>query len=66
MDDLKSQKAEIDQIRQETLAQLEALTSENGQPAGEVTAGWMPGDSGLTEISDLDDGEFDFTQAPAM
>jgi len=65
MDDLKSQKAEIDQIRQETLAQLEALTLRMANLQARLLRLDALGQR-LTDISNLDDGEFDFTQAPAV
>lgn len=65
MDELMSQKQDIDQIRQETLAQLEALTLRMANLQARLLRLDALGQR-LTEISDLDDGEFDFTQAPAM
>jgi len=65
MDDLKSQKADIDQIRLDTLAQLEALTLRMANLQARLLRLDALGQR-LTEISDLDDGEFDFTQTPAM
>ena len=65
MDDLKSQREDIDQIRQDTLAQLEALTLRMANLQARLLRLDALGQR-LTEISDLDDGEFDFTQEPAM
>lgn len=65
MDELMSQKQDIDQIRQETLAQLEALTLRMANLQARLLRLDALGQR-LTEISDLDDGEFDFTQPPAM
>lgn len=65
MDDLQAQKEDIAQIRQETLAQLEALTLRMANLQARLLRLDALGQR-LTEISDLDDGEFDFTQAPAM
>jgi murein DD-endopeptidase MepM/ murein hydrolase activator NlpD len=64
-EDLKSQKEDIVQIRYETLAQLEALTLRMANLQARLLRLDALGQR-LTEISDLDDGEFDFTQAPAM
>jgi len=65
MNDLKSQREDIDQIRQDTLAQLEALTLRMANLQARLLRLDALGQR-LTEISDLDDGEFDFTQEPAM
>lgn len=65
MNDLKAQKADIDQIRHDTLAQLEALTLRMANLQARLLRLDALGQR-LTEISDLDDGEFDFTQTPAM
>ena len=64
-EDLKSQKEDIVQIRYETFAQLEALTLRMANLQARLLRLDALGQR-LTEISDLDDGEFDFTQAPAM
>jgi len=65
MDTLKSQKEDIDQIRQDTLAQLEALTLRMANLQARLLRLDALGQR-LTEISNLDDGEFDFTQQPAL
>jgi len=65
MNDLKSQREDIDQIRQDTLAQLEAMTLRMANLQARLLRLDALGQR-LTEISDLDDGEFDFTQEPAM
>jgi len=65
MDQLMSQKQDINQIRQETLAQLEALTLRMANLQARLLRLDALGQR-LTEISNLDDGEFDFTQAPAV
>ncbi len=64
-EDLKAQKEDIVQIRYETLAQLEALTLRMANLQARLLRLDALGQR-LTEISDLDDGEFDFTQAPAL
>lgn len=65
MNTLKSQKEDIDQIRQDTLAQLEALTLRMANLQARLLRLDALGQR-LTEISNLDDGEFDFTQPPAL
>ena len=65
MDDLQSQKEDVQQIRQKTLAQLEALTLRMANLQARLLRLDALGQR-LTDISDLDDGEFDFTQTPAM
>ena len=65
MDDLKSQKADVEQIRQDTLAQLEALTLRMANLQARILRLDALGQR-LTEISELDDGEFDFTQTPPI
>jgi len=65
INDLKSQKEDISQIRQDTLAQLEALTLRMANLQARILRLDALGQR-LTEISDLDDGEFDFTQEPAI
>lgn len=65
IDELRSQKQDIDLIRQETLAQLEALTLRMANLQARLLRLDALGQR-LTEISNLDDGEFDFTQPPAM
>ncbi len=65
MDTLKSQKEDIDQIRQDALAQLEALTLRMANLQARLLRLDALGQR-LTEISNLDDGEFDFTQPPAL
>jgi murein DD-endopeptidase MepM/ murein hydrolase activator NlpD len=65
IDDLQNKKAEVDQIRKDTLAQLEALTLRMANLQARLLRLDALGQR-LTEVSDLDDGEFDFTQAPAM
>lgn len=65
MDDLKSQRADVDQIRQDTLAQLEALTLRMANLQARILRLDALGQR-LTEITELDDGEFDFTQTPAV
>ena len=64
-DDLKSQRADVDQIRQDTLAQLEALTLRMANLQARILRLDALGQR-LTEITELDDGEFDFTQTPAI
>lgn len=63
--ELRSQKKDIDHIRQETLAQLEALTLRMANLQARLLRLDALGQR-LTEISNLDDGEFDFSQPPAM
>jgi len=65
MNDLKSQRKEIEEIRKDTLAQLEALTLRMANLQARLLRLDALGHR-LTELSDLDDGEFDFTQPPAM
>ena len=65
MNTLKSQKEDIDQIRQDTLAQLEALTLRMANLQARLLRLDALGQR-LTEISNLNDGEFDFTQPPAL
>jgi murein DD-endopeptidase MepM/ murein hydrolase activator NlpD len=65
MDDLKSQKADVEQIRQDTLAQLQALSLKMANLQARILRLDALGQR-LTEISELDDGEFDFTQTPAI
>jgi len=65
MDDLKSQKADVEQIRQNTLAQLQALSLKMANLQARILRLDALGQR-LTEISELDDGEFDFTQTPAI
>jgi len=65
MNQLLSQKHDIDQIRQETMAQLEALTLRMANLQARLLRLDALGQR-LAEISDLDDGEFDFTQPPAV
>ncbi|MDG2175008.1 MAG: peptidoglycan DD-metalloendopeptidase family protein [Gammaproteobacteria bacterium] len=65
MEDLKSQRADVDQIRQDTLAQLEALTLRMANLQARILRLDALGQR-LTEITELDDGEFDFTQTPAI
>lgn len=65
MNTLKSQKEDIHQIRQDTLAQLEALTLRMANLQARLLRLDALGQR-LTEISNLDDGEFDFTQPPAL
>jgi len=65
MDDLKSQKADVEQIRQNTLAQLQALSLKMANLQARILRLDALGQR-LTEIAELDDGEFDFTQTPAI
>jgi len=65
MDELQAQKADVEQVRQETLDQLQALTLRMANLQARLLRLDALGQR-LTEISDLDDGEFDFTQAPAV
>jgi len=65
MDDLKSQRADVAQIRQDTLAQLKALTLRMANLQARILRLDALGQR-LTEIAELDDGEFDFTQTPAI
>ena len=65
IDELESQKADIEQIRQDTLAQLQALTLRMANLQARLLRLDALGQR-LTEISNLDDGEFDFTQQPAI
>lgn len=65
MDELESQRASVEQIRQEALAQLQALTLRMANLQARILRLDALGQR-LTEISDLDDGEFDFSQAPAI
>ncbi len=65
MNTLQSQKEDVDQIRQDTLAQLEALALRIANLQARLLRLDALGQR-LTEISNLDDGEFDFTQQPAL
>lgn len=65
IDDLETQRASVEQIRQDTLAQLEALTMRMANLQARLLRLDALGQR-LTEISNLDDGEFDFTQQPAL
>ncbi len=65
MNTLRSQKEDIDQIRQNTLSQLEALALRIANLQARLLRLDALGQR-LTEISNLDDGEFDFTQQPAL
>jgi murein DD-endopeptidase MepM/ murein hydrolase activator NlpD len=64
-DKLVEQEAEVQRIREETLSQLQALTLRLATLQARLLRLDALGER-LTAISDLDDGEFDFSQMPAL
>ncbi len=64
-DKLVDQEAEVQRIREETLAQLQALTLRLANLQARLLRLDALGER-LTTISDLDDGEFNFSQIPAL
>tara|TARA_R110000772_G_scaffold87772_8_gene182730 strand:+ start:2908 stop:3846 length:939 start_codon:yes stop_codon:yes gene_type:complete len=62
---LVEQEAEVKRIREEALAQLQALTLRLANLQARLLRLDALGER-LTSISDIDDGEFDFTQEPAL
>jgi murein DD-endopeptidase MepM/ murein hydrolase activator NlpD len=64
-DKLLEQEVEVQRIREETLSQLQALTLRLANLQARLLRLDALGER-LTTISDLDDGEFDFNQAPAL
>ena len=59
------QEAEVQRIREESLAQLQALTLRLANLQARLLRLDALGER-LTAISDLDDGEFNFNQLPAL
>ena len=64
-DSLVEQEAEVQRIREESLAQLQALTLRLANLHARLLRLDALGER-LTAISDLDDGEFNFNQLPAL
>ncbi len=64
-DRMVEQEAEVQRIREETLAQLQALTLRLASLQARLLRLDALGER-LTSISDLDDGEFNFNQVPAL
>ena len=64
-DRMVEQEAEVQRIRDETLAQLQALTLRLASLQARLLRLDALGER-LTAISDLDDGEFNFNQLPAL
>src|SRR5690606_32628163 len=65
VDGLREQKADLERVKQETLAQLEALTIRMASLQARLIRLDALGER-LTNAAGLDDGEFDFTQAPSV
>jgi len=64
-DKMVEQEAEVQRIREETLAQLQALTLRLANLQARLLRLDALGER-LTSISDLDDGEFNFNQVPGV
>jgi murein DD-endopeptidase MepM/ murein hydrolase activator NlpD len=65
VDGLREQKADLERVKQETLAQLEALTIRMASLQARLIRLDALGER-LTNAAGLDDGEFDFTQEPSV
>src|SRR5690606_25618032 len=65
VDGLREQKADLERVKQETLAQLEALTIRMASLQARLIRLDALGER-LTSAAGLDDGEFDFTQEPSV
>ena len=65
VDGLREQKAYLERVKQQTLAQLEALTIRMASLQARLIRLDALGER-LTNAAGLDDGEFDFTQAPSV
>lgn len=64
-EDLREQKEDVRKIKQETLAQLQALTFQLASMQARLLRIDALGQR-ITAISDIEEGEFDFTQPPAV
>lgn len=64
-DGLREQKADLERVKQNTLAQLEALTIRMASLQARLIRLDALGER-LTNAAGLDDGEFDFTQEPSV
>lgn len=65
VDGLREQKADLERVKHETLAQLEALTIRMASLQARLIRLDALGER-LTNAAGLDDGEFDFTQEPSV
>lgn len=65
VDGLREQKADLERVKQDTLAQLEALTIRMASLQARLIRLDALGER-LTNAAGLDDGEFDFTQEPSV
>lgn len=65
VDGLREQKADLERVKQETLAQLEALTIRMASLQARLIRLDALGER-LTNAAGLDDGEFDFSQEPSV
>ena len=65
VDGLREQKADLERVKQETLAQLEALTIRMASLQARLIRLDALGER-LTNAAGLDDGEFNFTQEPSV
>lgn len=65
VDGLREQKADLERVKQQTLAQLEALTIRMASLQARLIRLDALGER-LTNAAGLDDGEFDFTQEPSV
>jgi murein DD-endopeptidase MepM/ murein hydrolase activator NlpD len=65
VDGLREQKADLERVKQETLAQLEALTIRMASLQARLIRLDALGER-LTNAAGLDDGEFDFTEEPSV
>lgn len=65
VDGLREQKADLERVKHETLAQLEALTIRMASLQARLIRLDALGQR-LTNAAGLDDGEFDFTQEPSV